>query len=142
MTSDRSSLYHPRARAPRGARAALATTLFGACLLLAACGAAPSPEVWRGTSTVADRSSPLRLELDRTPAGSGVRLEGRYTVGGGATGSLEGYLAGGAIDAGLHPSGDCSYALTGTLAGDTLTATFEPDDCPGGVGGSWALERE
>lgn len=107
----------------------------GLALLLAACTPTPAPALeYEGTSTTEGVTHDLRVSLNH---GNGI-IRGTYTVGV-ATGTLSGTIDDTTVLAILTPSSTCTYAFEGTLTPAAFSGTFTPEECPGGMGGTWDL---
>lgn len=110
-------------------------------LLLAACAGGVPPaqsQSWTGTTTSADGTYPLALATTLDGAGAWT---GTYTVDRVPpfTGDVDAELSAGELEGEVVVTDDCRFALAGTIAEDTLTATFSPTMCPGGVEGTWSV---
>lgn len=109
-------------------------------LLATACSRPLSPDIWVGTTANGNTGvvQDLRLEVQNRSG----RIVGSYFVEA-ARGTIDGTVdTDGSLTAVLTPAETCTFELTGTIVGDNLTGVFAPLDCPGGTGGSWALERQ
>jgi hypothetical protein len=116
---------------------------IGLALVLASCGGGAPPtqsQSWSGTTTSADVTYPLVIATTLAPTGAWV---GTYTVMRAPpfTGAVDATISGSQLEGVLVVTDACRFTLTGSLAGDALTATFSPTACPGGVGGTWAATR-
>lgn len=105
-------------------------------LVLAACSAPVAPQAWAGVSTDADGEQALTVQLKQ----AGTRAWGEYTVGV-STGAFEGTVENGNVIASLTASPTCTYQFQGTMTANTLTGSYDPGDCQGGLAGTWDLSR-
>lgn len=99
----------------------------------------PVNETWTGTSTSSFPGT-LTLQLRIQRDDTGTVLNGNYLADV-SPGKFYGRVNGTELTATLEASRHCTFSLTGTMTTTTLTANFEPDDCPGGSTGTWELER-
>ena len=105
-------------------------------LLIGACAAPVAPQEWVGVSTDADGDHELTVLLNR----AGARACGEYTVGV-STGAFEGTIEDGSVVALLTASHTCTYQFQGAITESALTGSYGPDDCQGGLAGTWTLSR-
>ncbi|HET8986579.1 MAG TPA: hypothetical protein VFN03_12560 [Trueperaceae bacterium] len=110
--------------------------MIGVLLLLGACTTPAAPQEWAGVSTDANGDRALALRLNR----AGTRAFGEYTVGV-STGALEGTIENGSIFAELTAGPTCTYQFQGSMTESVLTGSYSPDDCAGGLAGTWNLSR-
>ncbi len=118
-------------------RPTLLPAIVGLSLILSACHQPPPKLAFAGTTTTEGTEQPLLLELEQR----GEWLHGEYTVRA-AVGLFRGTLQNTTVTAELIPGNSCSYTFEGTVEDDGLTGSFVPTDCPGGVPGTWSLQRQ
>ena len=128
-----------------------AAVLVGLCLAAAQCDNAPSAPthflsgVWTGTlqSSISDRATARLLITDVGSSLTGSWSVDATSVTGANGGRLFGTVVGSSVLIGLTSNDPltCSFDVTATITGNTLTGTYDTFNCTAGLSGSISVTR-